>query len=169
MMHLKINPIWTNKTEAPHRIGTFRLYQIHQIDCVKAMRCLPDASIDVAIADPPYNASKGNVWKWDNSVNLPGFGGNWSKVMSDWDDMPLAEYFAFTLAWLTELKRVVRPSGSLWIHGTYHVSGISPRSGRESSPLGLKPAIQTIIKGRSFFATTGRKSAEWRPRSRLIP
>jgi site-specific DNA-methyltransferase (adenine-specific) len=88
------------------------------------MRVLPDASVDIAIADPPYNASKGNNWKWDNSVKLPGFGGNWSKVMADWDDMPLKDYFAFTLAWLAELKRVVRPAGSLWVHGTYHNIGI---------------------------------------------
>jgi DNA modification methylase len=97
---------------------------VHQADCVEAMRRLPDASVDIAIADPPYNASKGNNWKWDNSVDLPGFGGNWSKVMADWDDMPLADYFMFTLAWLSELKRVVRPTGSLWIHGTYHNIGI---------------------------------------------
>jgi site-specific DNA-methyltransferase (adenine-specific) len=104
--------------------GPYDLNTVHQLDCIEAMRRLPDASVDIAIADPPYNASKGNIWKWDNSVNLPGFGGNWSKVMTDWDDMPLAEYFAFTLAWLSELKRLVRPSGSLWIHGTYHNIGI---------------------------------------------
>jgi DNA modification methylase len=88
------------------------------------MRALPDQCVDVAVADPPYNASKGNDWKWDNSVALPGFGGNWSKVMADWDDMPLGDYFAFTVAWLSQLKRVVRPTGSLWIHGTYHNIGI---------------------------------------------
>jgi site-specific DNA-methyltransferase (adenine-specific) len=88
------------------------------------MKSLPTHSIDVAIADPPYNASKGNIWKWDNSVRLPGFGGNWSKIMAAWDDMPLADYLKFTIAWLSELKRVVRPTGSLWIHGTYHNIGL---------------------------------------------
>jgi site-specific DNA-methyltransferase (adenine-specific) len=38
--------------------------------------------------------------------------------------MPLGEYFSFCLAWLSQLKRVVRPTGSLWIHGTYHNIGI---------------------------------------------
>ena len=78
----------------------------------------------LAIADPPYNASKGSIWKWDNSVRLPGFGGDWQKVMAQWDDMPLTEYFTFTLAWLSEVKRVVRPTGSLWVHGTYHNIGV---------------------------------------------
>ncbi len=104
--------------------GRFALNMVHQADCIEAMRQLPDASVDVAIADPPYNASKGGNWKWDNSVPLPGFGGSWSKVMADWDDMSLADYFAFTLSWISEVKRVVRPTGSLWIHGTYHNIGI---------------------------------------------
>jgi DNA modification methylase len=88
------------------------------------MKSLPNESIDVAIADPPYNASKGNKWQWDNSIVLPGMGGNWSKIMADWDDMTLADYFTFCLSWLSELKRVVRPTGSIWIHGTYHNIGI---------------------------------------------
>lgn len=88
------------------------------------MRQLPPRCVDLVIADPPYNASKGGVWKWDNSLPLPGFGGNWAKVMSAWDDMPLAEYVSFTLSWLAEVKRIVRPTGSIWIHGTYHNIGI---------------------------------------------
>jgi len=105
-------------------IGPFQLNKVHQFDCLEAMRKLPDASVDIAIADPPYNASKGNNLKWDNSVKLQGFGGNWSKIMADWDNMPLSDYFHFTMAWLAELKRIVRPTGSLWVHGSYHNIGI---------------------------------------------
>lgn len=104
--------------------GPYEANQVHLGDCIEAIRKLKSDSVDVAIADPPYNVSKGGIWKWENSVVLPGFGGNWSKVMADWDDMPLADYFAFTLAWLAEVRRVVRPTGSLWIHGTYHNIGI---------------------------------------------
>jgi DNA adenine methylase Dam len=88
------------------------------------MRQLPAATCDVAIADPPYNVSKGGDWKWDNSVKLPGFGGNWSKVKAAWDDMTLADYLQFTISWLMELKRIVCPTGSIWVHGTYHNIGI---------------------------------------------
>ncbi len=105
-------------------IGPFQINCVHKADCIEAMKHLPDSSVDVAIVDPPYNASKGNNWRWDNSVALPGFGGDWSKVMADWDDMPINEYFNFCLAWLSQLKRVVRPTGSLWVHGTYHNIGI---------------------------------------------
>ena len=105
-------------------IGPFQLDAVYLEDCVHAMKQLEPNSVDLAIADPPYNLSKGGRWKWDNSVSLPGFGGDWSKVMAEWDDLPLGEYFAFTLSWLSELKRVVRPTGSLWLHGTYHNIGI---------------------------------------------
>ena len=93
-------------------------------DCIKGMSMLEDNSFDIAIADPPYNLSKGNIWRWDNSVKLEGFGGNWEKVMQKWDDMPMGKYVEFCLAWLSELKRIIRPEGSIWIHGTYHNIGI---------------------------------------------
>ena len=106
------------------RVGSFQLNRVYLQDCIEAMNEMPANSIDVAIADPPYNASKGANWKWDNSVKLPGFGGDWSKVMAEWDDMPLGDYFNFTISWLSALKRVVKPSGSFWVHGTYHNIGI---------------------------------------------
>ncbi len=106
------------------RVGPFALDSVQHLDALVGMRRLPDASVDVAIADPPYNASKGGAWKWDGSVPLPGFGGPWKKVGERWDAMTLADYVAFTRAWLGELARVVRPTGSLWVHGTYHNAGI---------------------------------------------
>ena len=114
----------TPKVDGRQRLGPYELDCVYNVDCIEGMKALPLNSVDVAIADPPYNASKGNVWKWDNSVALPGFGGDWSKIMAAWDDMPLSDYLTFTLAWVTELKRIVRPTGSLWIHGTYHNIGI---------------------------------------------
>lgn len=108
----------------PGRPEPFARNSIVQMDCIEGMRKLSDDSVDLAIADPPYNLSKGGRWQWDNSVVLPGMGGDWSKVMADWDDMPLGEYLNFSIAWLSELKRVVRPTGSIWIHGTYHNIGI---------------------------------------------
>ncbi|MFN0017069.1 MAG: Dam family site-specific DNA-(adenine-N6)-methyltransferase [Pirellulaceae bacterium] len=104
--------------------GPFPLNTVQLLDCLEGMKLLPDNSVDVAICDPPYNASKGNSWSWDNSTKLKGFGGNWNKVREDWDDMPLMDYLEFTLSWLEQVKRVVKPTGSLWLHGTYHNMGI---------------------------------------------
>ncbi|MDE8347284.1 MAG: site-specific DNA-methyltransferase [Acidocella sp.] len=97
---------------------------VHLGNFLKLVKSLPNTCVDLIIADPPYNASKGGAWAWDSSKKLPGFGGNWEKVAEVWDDMPLEEYFTFTLAWLAECKRVLRPTGSMWVHGTYHNAGI---------------------------------------------
>ena len=93
-------------------------------DCITGMTKLPDNCVDLIIADPPYNLSKGGVWKWDNSVKLSGMGGNWNKVMQNWDDMPFEEYMQFTELWLMQAKRILKPTGSMWIFGTYHNIGI---------------------------------------------
>ncbi|PRR80671.1 Modification methylase DpnIIB [Clostridium liquoris] len=93
-------------------------------NCIEGMKTLEDNAVDLIIADPPYNLSKGGEWKWDNSVKLAGMGGNWNKVMESWDNMSLLEYFSFTITWLTEAQRILKPTGSMWIFGTYHNIGI---------------------------------------------
>lgn len=106
------------------QLGPFAVDTVQNIDCVQGLKALPDCCVDIAIVDPPYNASKGGIWKWDNSVHLPGLGGNWEKVSQEWDNMHLHDYLLFSLALLSELKRVVKPTGSFWVHGTYHNAGI---------------------------------------------
>ena len=88
------------------------------------MRALPNDCVDLIVADPPYNLSKSGDWRWDNSVALSGMGGNWNITNENWDHMPLADYFNFTAAWLTEAKRILKPTGSMWIFGTYHNTGV---------------------------------------------
>lgn len=105
-------------------MNTLPINTIINGECISEMRKLPDASIDLIIADPPYNLSKGGEWKWDNSVALQGMGGNWNKVMQDWDNYTLEAYMAFTKEWLTEAKRILKSTGSMWIFGTYHNIGI---------------------------------------------
>lgn len=93
-------------------------------DCIEEMAKLPDSSVDLIIADPPYNLSKGNNWKWDNSVKLEGMGGNWNKVMEGWDDYDLSSYMDFSMQWLKQAQRILKITGSMWIFGTYHNIGI---------------------------------------------
>ena len=51
-------------------------------------------------------------------------GGSWNITNENWDNMSLDDYFNFSIAWLTEAKRILKPSGSMWIFGTYHNIGI---------------------------------------------
>ena len=97
---------------------------ITNTDCITEMKNLPNNCVDLVIADPPYNLSKSGNWKWDNSVPLAGMGGNWNITNENWDNMTLGDYYNFTLAWLTEVKRILKPTGSMWIFGTYHNIGV---------------------------------------------
>ena len=92
-------------------------------DALHHLQKLPDQSIDLIIADPPYNLSKGNHIHFNNN-GLKGFGGEWNKVMENWDNLPLVDYFKFTTKWLKEVKRILKPTGSIWVFGTYHNTGI---------------------------------------------
>lgn len=92
-------------------------------DCIEGMKSLPNNCIDLIIADPPYNLSKSGNWKWDNSISLSGMGGNWNITNEKWDNMLLSDYIKFTIAWLIEAKRILKPTGSMWIFGTYHNIG----------------------------------------------
>ena len=83
-------------------------------DCLERMAALPPASVDLVFADPPYNLQlNGELHRPDNS-RVDG-------VEEDWDKFAdFAEYDRFTHAWLAGVKRLLKPSGALWVIGTYH-------------------------------------------------
>ena len=110
--------------QSPKQSKKFSKNKVILQDCIEGMKNLKTNSIGSILADPPYNLSKGAVWKWDNSVKLKGMGGDWHKLMENWDDMSFSDYWKFTLSWLKEAKRVIKPNGSMWICGTYHNIGI---------------------------------------------
>jgi modification methylase len=83
-------------------------------DCVAAMRGLPDASIDLVFADPPYNLQLGG------DLNRPD-GSHVDAVTDHWDQFAsFAAYDQFTREWLSEARRVLKPDGALWVIGSYH-------------------------------------------------
>nr|WP_157123662.1 site-specific DNA-methyltransferase [Allosphingosinicella indica] len=87
---------------------------IIQDDCVAAMARLPEASIDMIFADPPYNLQLGG------DLFRPE-GGRVDAVDDDWDKFDtFASYDSFTRAWLKEARRILKPNGTLWVIGSYH-------------------------------------------------
>lgn len=90
------------------------LGQILDGDCVAAMRELPDNSVDLIFADPPYNLQLGG------DLNRPD-GSHVDAVTDEWDHFDsFGAYDAFTRAWLAECRRVLKPDGALWVIGSYH-------------------------------------------------
>ena len=85
-------------------------------DCIEVMKDMPDNSIDLIFADPPYylQLPKGKRLKRaDGSEVIP--------VDNDWDQFESYEdYDTFTLNWIKECQRVLKPTGTFWVIGMYH-------------------------------------------------
>src|SRR5467141_4830908 len=83
-------------------------------DCVAEMSKLPAASVDLVFADPPYNLQlKGDLKRPDES-HVDAVNDDWDKFSS------FAAYDDFTRAWLLACRRVMKPSATLWVIGSYH-------------------------------------------------
>lgn len=87
---------------------------ILQGDCLTRLRELPDSSVDLVFADPPYNLQlQRSLHRPDNSMV--------DAVDDDWDQFDsFAAYDEFSRAWLTECRRILKPNGALWVIGSYH-------------------------------------------------
>lgn len=90
------------------------LNKIYQGDCVELLKNIPDNSIDLIFADPPYNLQlNGDLYR-PNQTKVDGVTDDWDKFESKED------YDIFTEQWLKECYRVLKDSGSIWVIGTYH-------------------------------------------------
>jgi site-specific DNA-methyltransferase (adenine-specific) len=72
------------------------LNHIIQGDCLATLRTLPSDAVDVVFADPPFNLKK--------------------KYNSTKDSLALQEYLAWCDEWIREVVRIVKPTGSIFLH-----------------------------------------------------
>ncbi len=83
-------------------------------DCIELMRAMPEASVDMVFADPPYNLQLDGDLHRPNNTRVDG-------VDQDWDRFEgFAAYDAFTRDWLEAARHVLKPDGALWVIGSYH-------------------------------------------------
>ncbi len=83
-------------------------------DCIKGMDNLPEKSVDLIFADPPYNLQLGGELMRPDQSKVAGVHDEWDKFGS------FAEYDKFTRKWLESVKRILKDDGSLWVIGSYH-------------------------------------------------
>lgn len=83
-------------------------------DSIEVMNSLPENSVDVIFADPPYNMQLGEtLLRPDNSVV--------NGVSEEWDSFEsLSAYDEYTRQWLSAAKRILKEDGSIWVIGSYH-------------------------------------------------
>lgn len=127
-------------------------YVLYAGDCLQVLASLPEASVDLIFADPPYNLSNDGITCQNGrmvSVNKA----TWDKSQGFEADV------AFHEAWILACKRVMKPDASLWISGTYHsiyVCGFLLQKHRFkvlNDIAWLKPNASPNLSGRYFTAS----------------
>ena len=69
---------------------------LQQGDCIEHMSRLPDGCVDLVFADPPFNID----FEYDGSFN---------------DNLPAAEYLAWSRQWMSQVPRTLKSTGTLWL------------------------------------------------------
>ena len=83
-------------------------------DCVAALEKLPPQSVELVFADPPYNLQLDGPLTRPDQSHVDGVDDLWDKFAS------FSDYDAFTRAWLSACRRLMKPSATLWVIGSYH-------------------------------------------------
>jgi site-specific DNA-methyltransferase (adenine-specific) len=82
-------------------------------DCLEVLPTLPERSVDMIFADPPYNLSNGGITCHAGhmvSVNK----GEWDKSKG------MDQDHEFALEWLGACRHVLKDDGTIWVSGTMH-------------------------------------------------
>jgi modification methylase len=88
--------------------------QVLQGDCVDVLASLPEQSVDLVFADPPYNLQlRGDLWR-PNMTKVDAVDDEWDQFDS------LQAYDLFTRSWLKACRRVLKQTGTIWVIGSYH-------------------------------------------------
>jgi site-specific DNA-methyltransferase (adenine-specific) len=83
-------------------------------NCFNILPNIPENSVDMIFADPPYFLSNGGITCHAGrmvSVNK----GKWDVSRGK------EENYLFTLRWLRECQRILTPNGTIWVSGTSHI------------------------------------------------
>jgi len=88
--------------------------QIIQGDCVLTLKTIPEKSVEMIFADPPYNLQlEKQLWR-PNASKVNGVDETWDQFGN------FEDYDRFTELWLTGCRRVLKDDGTIWVIGSYH-------------------------------------------------
>jgi len=95
-------------------LQTLPLNQILQGDCIEMMNSLPEKSVDLIFADPPYNLQLGGDLHRPNNTKVDACDDHWDQFDS------FKAYDDFSKAWLKAARRILKDDGTIWVIGSYH-------------------------------------------------
>jgi site-specific DNA-methyltransferase (adenine-specific) len=146
---------------------------IHRIilgDALKVLKSIPDNSIDLIFADPPYNMSKKSGLGWAYSKHVT--------MKEKWDQFSKEDFLEFNKKWLQESFRVLKEGGSFWVSGSFHniyqlgflIQDLHPNIKINNSIVWFKPNAQPNITCRFFtesaehliWATKNNSLKKWK-------
>lgn len=87
---------------------------LHVGDCVALLNSLPEASVDLIFADPPYNLQLGGDLARPDNSTVDAVDDHWDQFES------FSAYDQFTTEWLTAARRVMKDDAGMWVIGSYH-------------------------------------------------
>lgn len=91
-----------------------QLDHIYHGDCREVLASLPENSVDLIFADPPYNLQlQQELWR-PNMTKVDAVDDVWDQFAD------FGVYDQFTRAWLSACRRVLKDTGTLWVIGSYH-------------------------------------------------
>ena len=73
------------------------LGRLYETDCTEFLKCLESESVDLAFADPPFNLGK----QYSSQID---------------DARGELDYLSWSMGWLDEMVRVLKPGGSLFLY-----------------------------------------------------
>jgi site-specific DNA-methyltransferase (adenine-specific) len=121
--------------------------EVRYMDCISGMKNLPKECIDLVIADPPFGidfSSKENLYNRNSDL-----------VPSGYKEVAPTEYLEFTKAWIQEVPRILKNTGSIYIFsGWTHLKEILDAIQCKSSKLTI---INHLIWKYQFGVFTRRK------------
>jgi modification methylase len=88
--------------------------RIIQGDCIAEMNALPEGSVDLVFADPPYNLQLAQELRRPDNSKVDAVDDSWDRFSS------MAEYDQFTRDWMRAARRVLKDTGAIWVIGSYH-------------------------------------------------
>ena len=88
-------------------------FSLYQDDCRDFLNNMPEESVDMIFADPPYNLSNGGFTCHAGKMVSVNKGG--------WDQSNgLDADMTFHREWIEACRKVLKPGGTIWVSGTYH-------------------------------------------------
>ena len=83
-------------------------------DSLRELKKIKDQSVDMVFSDPPYNLQLSKTLYRPDATKVSGVNDDWDKFNN------FKDYDIFTTKWLSEVKRILKPDGCLWVIGSYH-------------------------------------------------